>query len=99
MRWLRWPNCRSWKSCRRPTSSPISRSAWGRSCTIIWLETEPRFRFHMATKSASHASDRSDLYGGLGLALATLAALVVANSALHPYYAALLHLTGEVRIG
>ena len=47
----------------------------------------------------SQASDRSDLYGGLGLALATLAALVVANSALAPYCTAFLHLTGEVRIG
>jgi Na+:H+ antiporter, NhaA family len=53
----------------------------------------------MMTESASHESDRSDLYGGLGLALATLAALLVANSALEPYYTALLHLTGEVRIG
>jgi NhaA family Na+:H+ antiporter len=49
--------------------------------------------------AASHPSDRSDLYAGLGLALATLAALVVANSALDPYYTAFLHLTGEVRIG
>src|SRR5580704_7653481 len=48
---------------------------------------------------SSHTSDRSDLYGGLGLGLATLAALVVANSALEPYYTAFLHLTGEVRIG
>jgi Na+:H+ antiporter, NhaA family len=47
----------------------------------------------------AHGSDRSDLYGGLGLLLATLAALLVANSALNPYYTALLHLTGEVRIG
>jgi NhaA family Na+:H+ antiporter len=47
----------------------------------------------------SQASDRSDLFGGLGLGLATLAALLVANSALEPYYTALLHLTGEVRIG
>jgi Na+:H+ antiporter, NhaA family len=47
----------------------------------------------------AHVSDRSDLYGGLGLLLATLAALLVANSALNPYYTALLHLTGEVRIG
>src|ERR1700722_15198367 len=55
----------------------------------------------MTTEShpAAHANDRSDLYGGLGLGLATLAALLVANSALHPYYTALLHLTGEVRIG
>src|SRR5258708_33990482 len=49
--------------------------------------------------AASHPSDRSDLYGGLGLGLATLAALLVANSALAPYYTAFLHLTGEVRIG
>jgi len=47
----------------------------------------------------SQANDRSDLYGGLGLGLATLAALLVANSALEPYYTAFLHLTGEVRIG
>src|ERR1700730_10515223 len=53
----------------------------------------------MMTESASHESDRSDLYGGLGLALATLAALLVANSALEPYYTAPLHLTVEVRIG
>jgi NhaA family Na+:H+ antiporter len=50
----------------------------------------------MATQSAS---DRSDLYGGLGLGLATLAALLIANSTLEPYYTAFLHLTGEVRIG
>jgi Na+:H+ antiporter, NhaA family len=47
----------------------------------------------------SHGSDRSDLFGGLALGLATLVALVVANSALEPAYTALLHLTGEVRIG
>jgi NhaA family Na+:H+ antiporter len=51
------------------------------------------------TTDAAHADDRSDLYGGLGLALATLAALLVANSSLEPYYTAFLHLTGEVRIG
>jgi NhaA family Na+:H+ antiporter len=50
----------------------------------------------MATESAG---DRSDLYGGLGLGLATLAALLVANSTLEPNYTAFLHLTGEVRIG
>jgi NhaA family Na+:H+ antiporter len=49
--------------------------------------------------SAAPASDRSDLYGGLGLALATLAAMLVANSSLEPSYTAFLHLTGEVRIG
>jgi NhaA family Na+:H+ antiporter len=51
------------------------------------------------TNDASRADDRSDLYGGLGLALATLAALLIANSSLEPYYTALLHLTAEVRIG
>jgi NhaA family Na+:H+ antiporter len=60
-------------------------------------ETNMTTEFHVAPPS--HASDRSDLYGGMGLALATLAALVVANSALEPYYTAFLHLTGEVRIG
>jgi NhaA family Na+:H+ antiporter len=49
--------------------------------------------------SAAPASDRLDLYGGLGLALATLAAMLVANSSLEPSYTAFLHLTGEVRIG
>jgi hypothetical protein len=50
----------------------------------------------LSAAPSSHASDRADLYGGLGLGLATLAALVVANSALEPYYTAFLHLTGEV---
>jgi Na+/H+ antiporter NhaA len=43
-----------------------------------------------------HGSDRSDPYGGLGLGPATLAALLVANSALEPYYTAFLNLTGTV---
>jgi NhaA family Na+:H+ antiporter len=51
------------------------------------------------TAVAAHESDQSDLYGGVALGAATLAALMVANSALGPYYTALLHLTGEVRIG
>jgi NhaA family Na+:H+ antiporter len=46
-----------------------------------------------------HSSDRSDLRGGLALGLATLAALLVANSPLFPTYTAFLNLTGEVRIG
>jgi len=44
-------------------------------------------------------SDRSDLYGGIALALATLCALIVANSPFGADYAALLATTGEVRIG
>jgi Na+:H+ antiporter, NhaA family len=47
----------------------------------------------------ANESDRSDLYGGVALGIGTLAALVVANSPLNPYYAALLQTTGEVRIG
>ncbi len=54
----------------------------------------------MAAQSHSQASeDRSALYGGIGLGLATLAALAIANSALAPTYDALLHTSGEVRIG
>jgi NhaA family Na+:H+ antiporter len=41
----------------------------------------------------------SDLYGGIALAVAALAALVVANSPLGPSYHALLQATGEIRIG
>jgi Na+:H+ antiporter, NhaA family len=44
-------------------------------------------------------SDKSDLYGGIALALATFAALVVANSPLGFGYQALLAMTGEIRIG
>ena len=46
-----------------------------------------------------HGSDNTDLYGGIVLAVATIAALVVANSPLGPQYEALLQTTGEVRIG
>jgi Na+:H+ antiporter, NhaA family len=46
-----------------------------------------------------HDSDRSDFYGGIALALATLAALIVENSPLGPSYNALLATTGEIRIG
>jgi NhaA family Na+:H+ antiporter len=52
-----------------------------------------------ATQTTTDAQDRSDLYGGIGLGLATLAALIVANSSLEQYYTTLLHMTGEVRIG
>lgn len=46
-----------------------------------------------------HGSETTDLHGGIVLAVATIAALVVANSSLGPQYEALLHTTGEVRIG
>jgi NhaA family Na+:H+ antiporter len=49
--------------------------------------------------AAAHESDRSDLHGGLALGLATLAALLAANSPLNSIYMDFLHLTGEVRVG
>ena len=47
----------------------------------------------------SHGSDNADLYGGIVLGVATIAALIVANSPLGHQYEALLQATGEVRIG
>src|ERR1700726_3202457 len=44
-------------------------------------------------------SDQADLFGGIALGIATLAALVIANSSLGPQYSALLDATGEIRIG
>ena len=49
--------------------------------------------------SAAHQSHRTDLLGGMALGIATLAALVVANSPFGPQYAAFLDTVGEVRIG
>ena len=46
-----------------------------------------------------HGSDSADLYGGIVLGVATIAALIVANSPLGHQYEALLQTTGEVRIG
>jgi NhaA family Na+:H+ antiporter len=47
---------------------------------------------------ASHDS-KTDLYGGFVLGVATLAALILANSPLASQYEALLQATGEIRIG
>jgi Na+:H+ antiporter, NhaA family len=47
---------------------------------------------------ASHDS-KTDLYGGVVLGVATLAALILANSPLSSQYEALLQATGEIRIG
>jgi Na+:H+ antiporter, NhaA family len=44
-------------------------------------------------------TDRTDLFGGIALLIATVAALVVANSGLGWRYNALLAVTGEIRIG
>ena len=49
--------------------------------------------------TTSYGSENTDLYGGIVLGVATIAALVVANSPLGHQYEALLHSTGEVRIG
>jgi NhaA family Na+:H+ antiporter len=43
--------------------------------------------------------DRTDLFGGIALGIAALAALAISNSALVHYYDALIHVTAEVRIG
>lgn len=44
-------------------------------------------------------NDQADLFGGIALGVATVAALLIANSALGPQYNALIHATAEVRIG
>jgi Na+:H+ antiporter, NhaA family len=44
-------------------------------------------------------NDKADLFGGIALGVATLAALLIANSGLGPQYDALIHATGEIRIG
>src|SRR6202045_423111 len=47
----------------------------------------------------AHETDKADLFGGIALGTAALAALLIANSALGPQYDALVHTTAEVRIG
>ena len=54
---------------------------------------------HSTKMAIQHQSDRSDFYGGIALAFATAAALIVANSPLGPDYRALLATTGEIRVG
>jgi NhaA family Na+:H+ antiporter len=44
-------------------------------------------------------TDQTDLFGGIALGIATLAALVIANSPLGPHYSALIQETAEIRIG
>ncbi len=44
-------------------------------------------------------TDGADLYGGVALGAAALAALLIANSPLAAQYSALLHATAEIRIG
>ena len=52
-----------------------------------------------AAAAAHQSTDKADLYGGIALGIATLAALIIANSSLAPQYRALLDATGEIRIG
>src|ERR1700681_1821031 len=47
----------------------------------------------------SQNTDQADLFGGVALGIATLAALVIANSPLGPQYSALIQTTAEIRIG
>jgi Na+:H+ antiporter, NhaA family len=49
--------------------------------------------------TSSHDTSRTDLYGGLVLGFAALAALLVANSPLAEHYDGFLHAKGEIRIG
>jgi len=49
--------------------------------------------------AAHQSTDKADLYGGIALGIATLAALIIANSSLAPQYRALFDATGEIRIG
>jgi NhaA family Na+:H+ antiporter len=49
--------------------------------------------------TTTHGSENVDLYGGIALGVATIAALIVANSPLGHHYEAFLQMTGEVRIG
>lgn len=49
--------------------------------------------------SAQQQADRTDLYGGIALGIATIAALAVANSMFGPQYAAFRNTVAEVRIG
>jgi Na+:H+ antiporter, NhaA family len=48
---------------------------------------------------AAHGAGNTDLFGGIALGVAALAALVIANSPLGPGYSALLDVTAELRIG
>jgi NhaA family Na+:H+ antiporter len=47
----------------------------------------------------AHDAENTELYGGIALGVATLAALLIANSVLEPQYSALLEAKGEIRIG
>jgi Na+:H+ antiporter, NhaA family len=44
-------------------------------------------------------NDQTDLFGGIALGIATIAALLIANSALGSQYTALFQATAEIRVG
>jgi Na+:H+ antiporter, NhaA family len=60
----------------------------------IWIKASS-----WMTAPEVHSTDRTDLFGGIALGIAALAALGMANSALAHYYDALIHVTAEIRIG
>jgi NhaA family Na+:H+ antiporter len=60
----------------------------------IWIKASS-----WMTAREIHSTDRTDLFGGIALGIAALAALGIANSALAHYYDALIHVTVEIRIG
>jgi NhaA family Na+:H+ antiporter len=47
----------------------------------------------------ARTTDKTDLFGGIALGMASLAALLIANSPLGPQYDGLIHATAEIRIG
>jgi NhaA family Na+:H+ antiporter len=51
------------------------------------------------TAQQTQPTDRTDLFGGIALGIAALAALGISNSALVHYYDALIHVTAEIRVG
>jgi NhaA family Na+:H+ antiporter len=52
-----------------------------------------------AISQMTQNTDKADLFGGIALGIATLAALLIANSPLGPQYNTVLHATAEIRIG
>jgi len=60
----------------------------------IWINASP-----WMTIRQTHSTDRTDLFGGIALGIAALAAVGIANSAVGDYYDALFHMPAEIRIG
>jgi NhaA family Na+:H+ antiporter len=53
----------------------------------------------IAISPMAQKTDQSDLFGGIILGIATLAALLIANSPLGPQYSDLIQATAEIRVG